>query len=116
MAAAVMHFQLREYTIVDGRLDDFVREWRELVLPLRLSLGFSVFGPWVEREASRFVWIVGFDGDIRAAERRVLRVARARRDGSGSGAAHRRDPPRVARSALTQVALSDPGRLRTPGV
>jgi hypothetical protein len=64
----MMQFQLREYTIEAGRLDDFVREWRELVLPLRLSLGFNVFGPWVEREASRFVWIVGFDGDIRAAD------------------------------------------------
>ena len=67
MAAAVMFFQLREYTIEDGRLDDFVREWRELVLPLRVSLGFGVFGPWVERETSRFVWLVGYDGDIRAA-------------------------------------------------
>jgi hypothetical protein len=62
-----MRFQLREYRIEDGRLDDFVLEWRELVLPLRLSMGFGVFGPWVEREASRFVWIVGYDGDIRAA-------------------------------------------------
>ena len=32
-----------------------------------MSLGFSVVGPWVEREASRFVWIIGYDGDIRAA-------------------------------------------------
>jgi hypothetical protein len=62
-----MHFQLREYTIEAGRLDDFVREWRELVLPLRLTLGFSVLGPWVERDASRFVWLLGYDGDIRAA-------------------------------------------------
>ena len=26
-----------------------------------------MLGPWIEREASRFVWIVGFDGDIEAA-------------------------------------------------
>ena len=62
-----MQFQLREYTIEDGLLDDFVREWSELVLPLRVSLGFSVVGPWIEREASRFVWVVGYDGDIRGA-------------------------------------------------
>jgi hypothetical protein len=62
-----MRFQLREYTIEDGRLDDFVREWRQLILPLRVSLGFGVFGPWVEREASLFFWVIGFDGDIRAA-------------------------------------------------
>ena len=63
-----MRFQLRECTIEAGRLDDFLCEWRELVLPLRVSMGFSVVGPWVEREASRFVWIVGYDGDIRAAD------------------------------------------------
>jgi hypothetical protein len=62
-----LRFQLREYTIEEGRLDDFVREWREVVLPLRVSLGFSVLGPWIEHEASRFVWIVGYDGDIEAA-------------------------------------------------
>jgi hypothetical protein len=65
--ASVMDFQLREYTIEAGKLDDFVREWRELVLPLRVSLGFSIFGPWVEREANGFVWIVGYEGDIQAA-------------------------------------------------
>ena len=64
-----MRFQLREYTVEDGQLDEFVREWRELVLPLRLSLGFNVLGPWVERDANRFVWIIGHDGDIEAGNR-----------------------------------------------
>jgi hypothetical protein len=59
-----MQFQLREYTIVDGRLDDFVAEWRERILPLRLATGFSVLGPWVERDLGRFVWIIGYDGDL----------------------------------------------------
>ena len=62
-----MRFGLREYTIQEGRLDDFVSEWREQVLPLRLAMGFNVVGPWIEREASRFVWIVGYDGDLAAA-------------------------------------------------
>jgi hypothetical protein len=62
-----VRFQLREYTIEEGRLDDFVREWREAVLPLRVSMGFSVLGPWIERDASRFVWIVGYDGDVETA-------------------------------------------------
>ena len=62
-----MQFQLREYRVEAGRLDDFVREWRELVLPLRRELGFNVLGPWVERETDHFVWIIGYDGDIRAA-------------------------------------------------
>ena len=63
-----MRFQLRDCTVVDGRLDDFVREWRERELPLRLALGFSVVGPWIERGTNRFVWVLGYDGDIRAAD------------------------------------------------
>jgi hypothetical protein len=81
-----LRFQLREYTIEEGRLDEFVREWRELVLPLRLAQGFNVVGPWVERESSRFVWIAGYDGDFEAAneayyesdERRALEPDPAR--------------------------------------
>jgi hypothetical protein len=63
-----MQFQLREYTIAVGRLDDFVAEWRVHVLPLRLSMGFGVLGPWVDRETDRFVWLLGFDGDGRGAD------------------------------------------------
>jgi hypothetical protein len=70
-----VRFQLREYTIAQGKLDDFVREWRALVLPLRVSMGFSVLGPWVERDAGRFVWIVGYDGDVEAANERYYESA-----------------------------------------
>ena len=65
-----MQFQLRIYRIEEGSLDDFVREWRELILPLRTRLGFSVVGPWVSREESRFVWLLGYDGNIREANER----------------------------------------------
>ena len=68
-----MRFQLRNYRIEDGRLEDFVEEWRTLVLPLRRKLGFSVVGPWVSAEESCFVWILGHDGDIREADARYYR-------------------------------------------
>jgi hypothetical protein len=65
-----MEFELRVYRIEDGRLDDFVDEWRRLILPLRRRLGFSVVGPWINRDESRFVWLVGYDGNIRDANER----------------------------------------------
>jgi hypothetical protein len=68
-----MRFQMRDYRIEDGRLEDFVREWRRLILPLRRKLGFSVVGPWVSAEESRFVWVLGYDGDIREADARYYR-------------------------------------------
>ena len=69
----MMHFQLRVYRVEEGRLDDFVAEWRASILPLREELGFSVLGPWLDREASHFVWLLGYDGDIREANERYYR-------------------------------------------
>ena len=65
-----MEFQLRLYRVEPGRLDEFVDEWRRLILPLRRRLGFSIVGPWVNREESRFVWLVGYDGNIGEANER----------------------------------------------
>jgi len=65
-----MEFQLRVYRIEAGWLDEFVDEWRRLILPVRQQLGFSIVGPWINREESRFVWLVGYDGNIREANER----------------------------------------------
>jgi hypothetical protein len=94
-----MEFQLREYTIEEGRLDDFVREWRESVLPLRVEKGFGVLGPWVARAESRFVWILGFDGDLAAANEAYY--------ASPERAAIEPDPARL-------VAEARESRLETP--
>ena len=37
---------------------------------MRLQLGFSVVGPWVNREESKFVWLVGYDGNAEDANER----------------------------------------------
>jgi len=94
-----MEFQLREYTIEEGRLDDFVREWRGSVLPLRVAKGFGVLGPWVARAKSRFVWILGFDGDLAAANEAYY--------ASPERAAIEPDPARL-------VAEARESRLETP--
>ena len=60
-----MQWQLNTYRAKEGALDDFTREWRERVLPLRRAKGFEVLGPWVTKE--RFLWIVGHD-DLAAAD------------------------------------------------
>jgi hypothetical protein len=62
-----MTYQLRLYRAKPGALAAFVAEWREHVLPLRRAKGFEVLGPWISREDSRFVWIVGHD-DFAAAD------------------------------------------------
>lgn len=54
--------QLRTYRIEDGRLDEFVRAWREGVVPLRRAAGFTVEGAWTTAEGSGFVWIISCAG------------------------------------------------------
>ena len=63
-----MIYQLRMYRVKEGELDEWLEEWREGILPARRAYGFSVLGPWVNAEESRFVWIVGHDGDFAAAD------------------------------------------------
>ncbi len=56
-----MQFQLRVYDVEPGRMEDWVLEWRERILPLRRAAGFAVLGPWIVRGEDRFVWIIGHD-------------------------------------------------------
>jgi hypothetical protein len=56
-----MRYQLRSYRVRHGEMDEWLREWRELVYPLRLDHGFLIVGAWVNRDQDRFVWIVGHE-------------------------------------------------------
>jgi hypothetical protein len=87
-----MELLLRIYTIRPGELDEWLREWREHVVPLRRAVGFELLGAWVSEsgadEAATFTWLLGYDGpgDIEAAnaayydspERRALEPDPAR--------------------------------------
>ena len=63
-----MTFELRRYEVKEGCLDAFARVWREQLLPLRQSFGFTVLGPWIITESNEFVWIVGHDDFDAATE------------------------------------------------
>lgn len=64
-----MTYQLRMYTVKDGAMEEWLREWDAGVLPARRAHGFSVLGPWVNRPERRFVWIVGHEGDFETADK-----------------------------------------------
>ena len=55
--------QLRIYTINRGEMDEFVKGWRELIVPIRLKHGYVVEGAWVMEGENRFVWMVSYEGD-----------------------------------------------------
>jgi len=62
-----MRFQLRIYSIKDGRLDEFVDFWRAEIVPLRRRFGFEVAGAWADAETLTFAWVVGHSDFDRAA-------------------------------------------------
>ena len=64
-----MQYQLRDYTIMDGIMSQFVAEWKSQVVPLRAQAGFEIVSAWSSSETGRFVWIIGFEGDFEEADR-----------------------------------------------
>lgn len=54
--------QIREYRIAPGRLDDFVAQWTDHVVPLRRAHGFEIVGAWAIHSESRFVWVLSHPG------------------------------------------------------
>jgi hypothetical protein len=54
-------YQLRIYTIADGKMDEFLASMGP-VLELRRQHGFDVRGPWIIPEAGQYVWIAGYGG------------------------------------------------------
>ncbi len=54
--------QLRVYTINRGMLDEFIQVWKQQVYPLRIRLGFTVTGVWINRQTNQFIWIVSYTG------------------------------------------------------
>ena len=54
--------QLRRYKVAPGRMETWVKEWRERVRPLREAHGFEVLGAWVVEGSDEFVWVIANDG------------------------------------------------------
>ena len=57
-----MTTQLRLYTINRGSLHLFAKEWKEMVLPLRVEHGFRVHGAWIIEETNQFAWLISHEG------------------------------------------------------
>lgn len=54
--------QLRLYTINQGKMDEFVKAWKEGIVPAREKVGFKIAGAWVLKERNEFIWIMTYDG------------------------------------------------------
>ncbi|RBM07334.1 NIPSNAP family protein [Streptomyces sp. PT12] len=72
--------QLRTYTVREGMLDEWVERWRGEIVPLRLALGFTIDGAWVDRQRNQFVWLISYDGPETFEERNALYWASPERE------------------------------------
>ena len=53
--------QLRTYTINKGMMDDWLKVFREDIVPLCRSMGIGVESAWVNDEGTQFTWIRTFE-------------------------------------------------------
>jgi NIPSNAP len=55
-------FQLREYTVKPGEMQEWLGEWRSKIVPLRERHGFEVLGAWTVDSTDQFIWIISYSG------------------------------------------------------
>ena len=60
--------EMRRYTLREGAREEFLRVFREVILPLRRAYGFQVLGAYF-LDGRTFLWFVGHEGDFKEAER-----------------------------------------------
>ena len=53
--------QIRLYTINRGEMDDFLKDFQEVVIPLHERVGLPILGTWVNRSQNEFIWVRGFE-------------------------------------------------------
>ena len=65
-----MFFELRQYRIKDGRMDEWVQFMESEIIPFQVSKGMVVIGSFVgEEEEDLYIWIRRFEDE---AEREKL--------------------------------------------
>ena len=57
-----MEYQIRNYKVKMGMMNQLVKEWRTSIVPLRIKKGFKIIGAWSNEKENRFTWILGYEG------------------------------------------------------
>ena len=63
-----MEYELRDFLIEPGHVEQFAREWADAVKPLREAAGFVIEAAWCLPDDDRFVWVFGWGGPGTLAE------------------------------------------------
>lgn len=64
-----MFFELRQYRILPGQREQWVRFMEETIIPFQISKGMVVTGSFIgEQEDDLYIWIRRFDSEEQRAE------------------------------------------------
>jgi hypothetical protein len=59
-----MLFELRQYTINEGRREEFVRLMEEQIIPFQVAQGMTILGSFIsEEDENTYVWIRRFHSE-----------------------------------------------------
>jgi hypothetical protein len=54
---------VRRYKLKPGTFEDFIKPFREHIVPLRQELGFSIPEAWHDPENHEFLWVIRWEGE-----------------------------------------------------
>ena len=49
--------QIRIYTINKGEMDNFLKHFKDDIVPLHEKIGVPIVGTWVNRPQNEFIWV-----------------------------------------------------------
>ncbi len=58
----MIEYQLRIYRIKPGTMTEFVKGWREHIVPIREQLGFKVLYAFEHEQNNEFIWLLSHEG------------------------------------------------------
>ena len=56
-----MLVQIRTYTINRGEMDNFLKEFQAVAIPMHEKFGIPIVASWVDRGQNEFIWVRRFE-------------------------------------------------------
>jgi hypothetical protein len=72
--------QIRIHTINKGEMDNFLKRFKEEIMPLHEKIGVPIVGSWVNRPQNEFIWVRTYKdkGGARSEDQGVPSCGRGR--------------------------------------
>lgn len=58
-----MFFELRQYPVKEGKLDEWVKWMDAVIIPYQMSKGMAILGTFADIPNNRYIWIRRFENE-----------------------------------------------------